>query len=97
MGADNIRNRVELPEGAFVANISRLRINLLFCPTVTLYSFLEFENFSEDRGWAGRFYWIIKPGNEIIIAWNSRLNQPLERFELTESTARFKVNYNFRF
>jgi hypothetical protein len=97
VGADYIRNRVELPEGAFVANISRVNINLLFSPTVTLYSFLQYDNFSEDLGWQSRFYWIIKPGNEIIIAWNSRLHQPLERFELTESTARFKVNYNFRF
>jgi len=97
VGADYTRNQVELPEGAFVANISRLNINLLFSPTVTLYSFIQHDNFSDDLGWQSRFYWIIKPGNEIIIAWNSRLHRPLERFELTESTARFKVNYNFRF
>jgi hypothetical protein len=97
VGAEFSRSHVDLPEGGFAANISRFNLNLLFSPNMTLYNFIQYDNFSEDMGWQSRFYWILKPGNEIIIAWNSRWHDPLSRFHLTESTARFKVNYNFRF
>jgi hypothetical protein len=41
--------------------------------------------------------WTLSPGNEILIVWNSRWLEPLERQELTESTARVKLRDNHRF
>jgi hypothetical protein len=91
------RNRVNLPTGSFTANISRFNLNLLFSPTITLYNYVQYDNFSESMGWQSRFQWILKPGNEIIFAWNSAWSDPFDHIKLHESTTRLKVNYNFRF
>jgi len=97
LGLEYERNRVELQQGQFTVNVSRLNANVLFSPEVTLYSFLQYDNLSRKLGWQSRFYWILDPGNEIILVWNSTIRDPLERPELSEGYARFKVNYNFRF
>ena len=91
------RNRVHLPDGSFTVNISRFNANILFSPDMTLYSFLQYDNQSRNLGWQSRFYWILKPGNEIILVWNSSWIDPLESRQLGDSTLRFKINYNFRF
>ncbi|UCF35608.1 MAG: carbohydrate binding family 9 domain-containing protein [Acidobacteriota bacterium] len=91
------RNRVDLPDGAFTVNVSRLNANVLFSPDLTLYSFLQYDNLSKKMGWQSRFYWILKPGNEIILVWNSTWRDPLESVDLADCTLRFKINYNYRF
>jgi hypothetical protein len=97
LGAEYERNRVFLPDGRFTVNVSRLNGNVLFSPTVTLYSFVQYDNLTNSLGWQSRFYWILKPGNEIIVVWNSSWRDPFEYLQLTESATRFKVNYNYRF
>jgi hypothetical protein len=91
------QNRVTLPSGTFTANISRLNFNILFSPNLTIYNFLQYDNFSDSLGWQSRLQWILQPGNEIIFAWNSSWADPFDHIRLEESTTRFKVNYNFRF
>ncbi len=71
--------------------------NILFSPDMTLYSFLQYDNLSGTMGWQSRFRWILKPGNEILVVWNSNWKEPFQRMELAESTARIKLRYNFRF
>jgi len=88
---------VELADGFFSTNISRLNVNLLLGPDASIYSFLQYDNLSKSLGWQSRFRWILKPGNEILFVWNSRMVNPFERFELTEGSARFKIRYNHRF
>jgi hypothetical protein len=97
VGVEHERNRVELPDGFFSTNVSRLNLNVLFGPDASVYSFLQYDNRSKTLGWQSRFRWIIEPGNEILFVWNSRTYDPLERFELTEGSARFKIRYNHRF
>jgi len=97
VGLELSRNMVSLEDGRFSTNVSRLNTNILFSPNVTLYSFLQYDNLSRNLGWQSRFRWILTPGNEILIVWNSRWLEPLERHELTESTARIKLRYNHRF
>lgn len=97
VGLDAERDHVLLPSGHFVTTVSRLNTNLLFSPRVTLYTFLQYDNLSRTLGWQSRFRWILRPGCEIYVVWNSRLNEPLQRWELTESSARIKFRYNFRF
>jgi len=97
VGLELSRNTVTLDDGRFSTNVSRLSTNILFSPNVTLYSFLQYDNLSQNLGWQSRFRWILTPGNEILVVWNSRWFEPLERHELTESTARIKLRYNHRF
>jgi hypothetical protein len=79
-----------------VTSVSRFNTNILFNPRITLYSYLQYDNISRTLGWQTRFGWILKPGNEIFIVWNSRLFDPLNHLELTEGSARIKFRYNFR-
>ena len=66
LGLELDRNRVDVLDGRFGTNISRLNANILFSPDITLYNFLQYDNLSRNLGWQSRLRWIIKPGNEIL-------------------------------
>jgi hypothetical protein len=98
LGGELVRNDIDLGEqGSFVANIYRVNLNILFSPDITLYSFLQYDSQSNKMGWQSRFQWIIQPGREIFLVWNSISRDPFERFVLEEAGARFKVKYTLRF
>jgi hypothetical protein len=97
LGGTVINNHVFLPEGEFTANIYQVNANILFSPDITLYNFVQYDNASKSAGWQSRFQWILKPGNEIILAWNANFLRPQSRFYLEESAVRLKLKYNIRF
>lgn len=96
LGGTVTRNNIFLPEGSFSANIYQLNANLLFSPNVTLYNYFQYDNKSKSAGWQARFQWIIKPGNEIILAWTSSFKKPEESIIPDESAVRLKLKYNIR-
>lgn len=97
LGGSYIQNQVKLPQGNFTVNIYQLNANILFSPNITLNNFLQYDNASKIAGWQSRFQWILKPGNEIIIAWNSRLLKNDGPLYISESALRLKLKYNIRF
>ncbi len=97
VGAKYKQNDVHLPVGNFTTRIYSVNANILFSPDITLYNYLQYDNNSKKIGVQSRFQWIVKPGNEIIIAWTSNLSKPLERYVMDESALRFKIKYNVRF
>jgi hypothetical protein len=97
LGLEYERDLVSLEDGRFATNISRLNTNILFSPDITLYNYLQYDNVSQTLGWQSRFRWILKPGNEVLVVWNSRSIRPLERPEITEASARIKLRYDYRF
>ncbi|HEY3390223.1 MAG TPA: DUF5916 domain-containing protein, partial [Prolixibacteraceae bacterium] len=96
-GAKYKQNEVSLPAGSFTTRIYQVNANILFSPDITLYNYFQYDNSSKTIGVQSRFQWIVKPGNEIIVAWTSNLSKPLERYVLNESALRFKLKYNIRF
>ncbi len=97
-------NDVELPVGNFIVKVYRNNFDLLFSPRLTLKSFVQYDDESQRLGWQSRLRWIIQPGNDIILAWNSlwsdpkaRMDPHLRDFALAQSTTRLKLNYNYRF
>ncbi len=97
VGGELIRNDVKLPEGGFIAHIYRVNLNILFSPDITLYNFVQFDSQSERMGWQSRFQWILKPGREVFLVWNSIARDPYERFQMQEASARLKVKFTIRF
>jgi hypothetical protein len=99
VGMEYERSSVDLPDGDFVTQIYRINANIFFSPDMSLTSFIQYDNVSEEIGWQSRFRWILKPGNEILFVWNSNSwKRPGEdRFRIEESSARLKLNYNLRF
>jgi hypothetical protein len=96
IGGTVTQNNITLPDGKFTANIFQLNANILFSPNVTLYNYLQYDNASKNAGWQARFQWIIKPGNEIILAWTSNFNKPDDTFIMDASAVRLKLKYNIR-
>ncbi len=81
----------------FTREVYRAKIDILFSPRITFNNFIQYDNFTETMGWQSRFRWILKPGNEINLVWNSISEDPFERFRITQSAARAKFQYNYRF
>jgi len=96
LGGTFTQNRVELPQGNFMANIFQFNTNILFSPEITLYNYFQYDNASKTAGWQSRFHWIVKPGNEIILAWTSNFKKNTGNFILDESAVRLKIKYNIR-
>lgn len=97
LGTEMVRNNVDLGGEGFIANIYRLNLNILFSPDITLYSFVQYDSESAKMGWQSRFQWIIKPGKEIFLVWNSISPDPFDRYYISEGNLRFKVKYTIRF
>jgi hypothetical protein len=91
------QNRVNLPDGKFTVNIYQFNANILFSPTVTLYNYFQYDNATNIIGWQSRFQWILKPGNEVILAWNSNFLEADNKYFMDESALRLKLKYNIRF
>ena len=96
IGGTVTRNNITLPDGSFNANIFQVNANVLFSPNLTFYNYLQYDNKSTSAGWQARVQWIIKPGNEIILAWTSNFNKPENSYVLDESAVRLKLKYNIR-
>ena len=97
IGGAITRNNIDLPEGNFTANIYQANMNILVSPDITLYNYFQYDNASKSIGWQSRFQWILKPGNEIILAWNSNFLKNNNQFFMEESAIRLKLKYNIRF
>ena len=97
IGAESDRKWVTLPDGSFITQIYRLNLNFLFSPNISWYNYAQYENQTEIIGLQSRFQWIVKPGKEIFLTFNSPLIDPLERFQPQAYEARLKVNYTIRF
>ena len=97
IGFESDRRWVFLPEGDFITQIYRVNLNFMFSPNLTWYNYAQYENQTEMIGWQSRFQWIIKPGKEIFLTFNSPLIDPLERFRAEVYEARVKVKYTIRF
>ena len=97
VGGELIRNDVRLEGEGFIANVYRLNLNILFSPDITLYTFVQYDSQSNRMGWQSRFQWILKPGREIFLVWNSLARDPFERYQMEEGALRLKLKYTVRF
>ena len=97
IGAESDTKWVNLPDGDFVAQVYRFSLNFMFSPNLTWFNYAQYENQNETFGWQSRFQWIIKPGKELFLTFNSPLMDPLERFRPEAYEARAKVKYTIRF
>ena len=98
IGAGSERIYVNLDEGEFITQIFRFNLNFLFSPNLTWYNFAQYDNESKTLGIQSRFQWILKPGKEFFLIWNSsKISDPLSRFRVEEYQARLKLKYAFRF
>ncbi len=97
LGAEAELSYLSFPERDLEVGIYRGIINILFSPQINMFTFIQYDDVSEAMGWQSRFRWILRPGREILVAWNSSITDPMDRFAVSESSLRFKLKYNIRF
>ena len=97
LSAEFEKSYLSFPGRDMEVGIYRGIMNVLFSPQINLFTFVQYDDVSETAGWQTRFRWIIRPGREVLVAWNSSITDPMERFTVSDSSLRFKVKYNIRF
>ena len=71
------RSDVDLPGGAFVANLASLRLDLALSPQMTLRTLSQYDSTTHEISTSVRFNWIYSPGSDIYIAYDElRLDTP---------------------
>ena len=90
---------IELPQGAFVSRLSRLRTDVVFSSTLSWVNLLQWDNSSDTFGINSRLHWIPQAGKEIYLVLNHNLEDRDENgtFHSAGADLIAKVNYTFRF
>jgi hypothetical protein len=92
-------NDIDLPAGAFISRLMRLRLDVVFSSTLAWTNFIQYDNVSELIGINSRLHWIPETGREMYVV----VNQGLEdfdgdnRFHKMQSDVVVKAGYTFRF
>ena len=96
------RNDVDIPNGAFEADIASLQIDYAFSPTISLRSLTQYNSLSEQWSTSARLRYIFRPGSDIYVVYDEvRRDTPitLDPFveEFRDRQLLLKVTYLFSF
>ncbi len=96
-GVEIEKSYLRFPDESVDVGVYRILLNVLFNPDINLYTFIQYDDITKSAGWQSRFQWIIKPGRELLLAWNSSIDDPLSRIAVKDSSLRTKLKFNVRF
>lgn len=71
-----VYNDIELPGGAFTANIVRQRIGLSFTPTLFTNTYIQYNDLAELLSLNLRFNWLYRPGADLFLVFNQNWRAP---------------------
>ena len=96
------RNDVEIPNGAFKADIASLQLDYAFSPTISLRSLTQYNSLSETWSTSARLRYIFRPGSDIYVVYDEvRRDTPitLDPFveEFRDRQLLLKFTYLFSF
>ena len=92
-------NDIDLPYGAFVSRLTRLRTDVVFSSTLSWVNLLQWDNDTDEIGINSRLHWIPQAGREVYFVVNHNLQDHDEdgTFHSREADVTAKLNYTFRF
>ena len=91
-------NRVDLPRGAFTANLVGARATWTMTPLMFASALVQYNSTLEQVSANVRFRWEYRPGSEIFVVFNEERNTAMDRFPVPRNRAFIvKVNRLFRF
>jgi len=92
-------NDIELPGGAFITRLARLRTEVAFTVNWTWITLIQYDNESDILGAQTRLRWIPRAGSEVLLAFNRNYEDPLgeRNFHIQRTDLTAKANYTFRF
>jgi hypothetical protein len=72
------RNDVEIPNGAFQADIASIQVDYAFSTTISLRSLTQYNSLSEQLSTSARLRYIFRPGSDIYVVYDEvRRDAPL--------------------
>jgi hypothetical protein len=69
-------NDIDLPEGAFTANIIRQRLSVAVSPRLLWNLFVQYNDLAELLSLNLRFNWIYRPGADLFVVYNQTWGSP---------------------
>jgi hypothetical protein len=96
-GVDYGLNDVDLDEGDFTVNVTRVRADFPINPRATWSNFVQWDDVSDGLGLNSRLRIIFEPGRELFLVLNQGWNTHGESFVSEGTDLRIKLAYNVRF
>ena len=92
-------NDIELPHGAFVSRLTRLRTDVVFSSTLSWVNLVQWDNDTDEFGINTRLHWIPQAGREIYLVLNHNLEDYDEdgTYRSMNADLTAKLNYTIRF
>jgi hypothetical protein len=86
-------NSVELPNGAFDADIASLRLTLAFTTQMTLNALIQYNERDDELSGNIRFNFIHTPGSDLFLVLNEQRGTPDDLWDLNSRSAVAKLTY----
>ena len=77
------RSDVDLPGGAFIADLASATFDLALSPEMTLRSVTQYNSTTDSISTSVRFNWIYRPGSDIYIAYDELRDDDFLAFDPT--------------
>jgi hypothetical protein len=89
------RNDVDLPYGAFISNLSILRVDYAFSPRATIRSLTQYNSLTKEVTANIRFNFIYRPGSDLYVVYNDlqQTGLPQDLFRPTDRQLVVKLSY----
>jgi hypothetical protein len=97
MELGNEWNRVEVPNGAFTANITSLRFGYAFSTRLTTNTLIQYNSLDETFSGNVRLNFIHRPGSDLFLVLTERRGVEGELWDLSDRGLVAKVTYLVRF
>ncbi len=94
---DYSHNDIRLPAGDFQVNVVALRADTNFTPRISWSNNVQWDDSSDNLGLNSRLRVILEPGRDLFFVFNQGWSTFDDSITPTETDARFKVSYTFRF
>ncbi len=91
------QDRVRLPQGNFLAEVSRLRGNIAPTPETDFTSIVQYDNLSKQLGLYARFRWILQPGSDLYLVYTHNWRYIDSDLRTQERKGTVKLAYTARF
>ena len=87
------RNDVDLPAGAFKADVGSIRVDYALSPTMTLRSLTQYNSSSDQWSTSARYRYTYSPGSDIYVVYDEVRRDPVGLMEFRDRRLILKVTH----
>ena len=86
-------NRVDVPAGAFTANLARLRVGYAFSTTLVANALVQYNRRDDELSVSVRINFIHRPGSDLFIVFNEERGSAASIWDMNTRAAVVKLTY----